>query len=747
MPDATSDRREYLVQKERLLALLIYIAILVLISKLITGEWFPVIEGKRLWLVSGFGLWFFVLISAPFFRPPRDSLANAIVVGLVLSVVELQDVRSLNTEIDIFRWISVGLAVIVAITAVTAMVIPRADPAVSPGLAYLSKSSYRMSDALGRGEVMFTPPALISIIGFYQQVPLQQLWLLFTWTFLVSVKPVELVLRLVAMFRQLVQVKDKAEYIGAIRRVDNPNIIRVALAATASWDPDTVTVACLPNSDQVQVLPLFNHLQDAELVGTGLILGSPSSPISEAVPGHVYHSNMPVDASAIVNELSGLPGGADLIGFVVEGSTISTIQFEVSQQAELEEGLLTFCKQGGHTIYYQILDARTAEETFEQNPHGKHVVSAAQLGILDKKKGFTKYGWLPEMNTPFFLPKSPVTVDVGELAPDEFEVGKIPGSEIGVRVGFSDLLEYHAAILGVTGTGKTELALDIIHHALTQGAKIFCVDFTGEYRARLKDHDPTILSLEEDKAQALDKKLFAVDTGAYGAKDEKKALKEFVDEIIPLVKTSVSQFLTSDGPGLGIFDLPVITNTKATLRATELYLSSIMDWARSNRRARKILIVLEEAHTIIPETFGAGFDRDTQWVVGNISQIALQGRKYGVGLLVISQRTALVSKTILSQCNTNLTFSLVDKTSLDYLANVYSAERVRSIPNLRNLEAIAFGKAVRSERPVLIKLPYVQAKKDASDALNIMLNQKDDDKAAAEPGQVDAAKHPAQPDS
>ena len=374
------------------------------------------------------------------------------------------------------------------------------------------------------------------------------------------------------------------------------------------------------------------------------------------------------------------------------------------------------------------------------------MVSAAQLGILDKKKGFTKYGWLPAMNTPIFLPKSLVTVDVGEPAA-EFEIGKIPGSEIGGRVGFSDLIEYHAAILGITGTGKTELALDIINHALTQGAKIFCVDFTGEYKARLKEHDPKILSLAEDTAKALDDKLFAVETGTYGAPEEKKALGLFVDAITPTVKKSVSQFLTSQGPDLGIFDLPVITNTKATLRATELYLSSIMDWARSHRRARKILIVLEEAHTIIPEIFGAGFDQNTQWVVGRISQIALQGRKYGVGLLLISQRTALVSKTILSQCNTNLTFSLVDKTSLDYLANVYSAERVRSIPNLRNLEAIAFGKAVRSERPVLIKLPYVQAKKDASDALNIVLNQNDDDKAAAEPGKVHAAKHPAEPDS
>ena len=115
---------------------------------------------------------------------------------------------------------------------------------------------------------------------------------------------------------------------------------------------------------------------------------------------------------------------------------------------------------------------------------------------------------------------------------------------------------------------------------------------------------------------------------------------------------------------------------------------------------------------------GAGFDNDTQWIVGRISQIALQGRKYGVGLLIVSQRTALVSKSILSQCNTCITFSLFDKTSLDDLGNVYSSGHVQSIPNLRFLEAIAYGKAIKSERPIIIKLDYVEEKKKASEALS-----------------------------
>ena len=129
------------------------------------------------------------------------------------------------------------------------------------------------------------------------------------------------------------------------------------------------------------------------------------------------------------------------------------------------------------------------------------------------------------------------------------------------------------------------------------------------------------------------------------------------------------------------------------------------------------MLILEEAHTIVPEIFGAGFDYDTQWVVSRIGQIALQGRKYGVGLLVVTQRTALVSKTILSQCNTFLTHSLIDQTSLNFLESVYSSQHTRLVPNLGQFEFLAFGKALRAERPILLRRPFDPAKKAASEAL------------------------------
>jgi hypothetical protein len=641
-----------------------------------------------------------------------------------MSLLDFEGVGLLREPLEIFRWIAVAIAVITAWLAVIAMVFRDSDLYEQPNLYAVGRMAYRLSDKFGQGEIAFTPSALVSIVGYYQDAPTQQLWLLFVWTIFVTIRPAELAIRIVGEITAAAKVQATADSVGTITRVDNPNIIRVALNSEAEWQQNSIVTACLPDHSQVNVLCMFTHIQETQLVGTGLVYGSPKDALPNGVPGRVYRTNDSANPEDILNNLSGTADGAALIGFVVEDSSISAIKFEVSPTASLEEGVLTFCRQGQQIVYYQIIDAKTAEEAFERNPRGKHVVVATQLGGLDPEKGFVKYGWLPSMNTPVFRSRQPISFNIASTKQDDFSIGIIPGSQVSVTAGLLDLVEYHTAILGVTGTGKTEFAFDVIRKALALGVKVFCVDFTNEYRQRLSDSSPEILGLDDKLATELDQMLFAVESGEYGAGKEKKALKLFTDQIREPVKKTINTFLSREGSGLGIFELPEIMNTKATLRATELYLSSIMEWARKNRRARKILIVLEEAHTIIPETAGSGFDYDTQWVVGRISQIALQGRKYGVGLLVISQRTALVSKSILSQCNTCFTFALVDKTSLDYLANVYSSRHVQAIPNLRFLEAIAYGKGVRSERPLLVKLRYDQAKKDASEALNKQLSEK-----------------------
>ena len=58
-------------------------------------------------------------------------------------------------------------------------------------------------------------------------------------------------------------------------------------------------------------------------------------------------------------------------------------------------------------------------------------------------------------------------------------LGTVPSTNVAAVANIDDIVEYHTAILGVTGTGKTEVSLDIVRQATGRGIKVFCVDFTG----------------------------------------------------------------------------------------------------------------------------------------------------------------------------------------------------------------------------------------------------------------------------
>jgi uncharacterized protein len=722
-----AEQATYLDQPRRVLILGVNVTIFYVAYVISSGQWAPTGAGETVWFWSAVSMWLLSLLAAPWFTPPRDAFAAAISAGVLLATTDLSQVAALAILLDVFRWAALGLAGVVLVSALAAMLLRNREPRSGFG-----EVCYKLSESLGRGEVMFTPPALVSISAFYQGSTGAALVLMALWVFFTVVQPVEVTVRTSLRLRALARAASDAPEVGTIQRVDHPNIIRVALKSAPDWRSG-IYVATLADGHQKYVLPLFTHTQENEVIGTGLCHGEVDEPIPEAEVGRVYaYPRHEADLRPrLIRDLSGTDQAVDLVGFVVEGSSISELRFEVSMSAKLEEGTVVFANLGGRPVYYQILDASTAEESFGRNPGGKHIVSAAQLGEYDPDRAFLKYPWLPAMNGPVFrLTTEP---DFNQtLAEGEFFLGAIPSAGLKLRVSIPDLAECHGAILGVTGTGKTEMALDIIRTSLDQGFKVFCVDFTGEYQPRLNDRHPQNIGLPLAGGSALEQLLFAVETGEYGAKKEKATLAAFLQEAVDLVSRQIDEFLTSEGAALGISELTEIASTKATLRTTELYLSSIMSWARQHRRARRVLIVLEEAHTIIPEAAWAGFDPQTQWVVNRIGQIALQGRKYGVGLLIVSQRTALVSKTILSQCNTYFTHALADRTSLDYLASIYSPEHVRVIPNLRPREFLAYGKAVRSERPMLVRMEWDPAKKAASDGLKVELAAGEQDVPAPE---------------
>lgn len=96
--------------------------------------------------------------------------------------------------------------------------------------------------------------------------------------------------------------------------------------------------------------------------------------------------------------------------------------------------------------------------------------------------------------------------------------------------------------------------------------------------------------------------------------------------------------------------LPLITGLVARL------ILSIQQWTNQENR-HPIALFCDEAHLYIPQNANNSIDLKG---LENFERISKEGRKYGVSLIVISQRPADVSKTALSQCNNFIAMRLTN---------------------------------------------------------------------------------------
>lgn len=672
----------------RIVLLLVGVVAILLLSRHITGQFIPSDSTESLLFQGGLLLVVFgSLVFEDKFTKPSDGVVNALLVLISL-------IPSFANETSLGSVLISGYAGVVLISGVLCFALSGIET-LGVWANRLNDRSHKIATGLGQSNLMFSAVFFYAILSLKDLSINHGMILTCFWGVVIVLWPLRIPHLIEAIFSTTASPQVK----GTVVRVEVPNILRVKLATQATWSGDLL--AALGDGTCRRVLPLYTQIQGEDVIGTGLISEVVKNPGIRTNSGAVY---------LVESETHDTEETTEPIGIVCEGSRIDTIRFETWKHEMLREGLLVYFQLSDETIYYQVSDAQTKQEVFEGNRHGFQVVEAHQLGTFHGREGFKKYFWLPEVNTPIFVAEN--SIQGNELAFDgsEMALGTIPGTDVTVLCDIDGVISHHSAILGVTGSGKTELAFRVIQRAIENNVKVFCVDITDQYSEQLKHLNPTELSISTDLAEELGQKLHEAETGEYGAGKEKKVLKEFTDRLRKDIDCRVSSFVTGPDSLLGIFSLPSISNTKATLQATEIYLTSLFKYNRMNaEQRRRVLVVLEEAHTVVPETGTMGLgDFDSKGMVAKIAQIALQGRKYDVGLLVIAQRTATVSKTVLTQCNTMISFSSFDKTGLDFLSNVYGAKHTSKISNLLPFHALAFGKGINSERPVIVEMPPLE---------------------------------------
>ncbi len=137
-------------------------------------------------------------------------------------------------------------------------------------------------------------------------------------------------------------------------------------------------------------------------------------------------------------------------------------------------------------------------------------------------------------------------------------------------------------------------------------------------------------------------------------------------------------------------------------------------WARylpEGGRARPLLFVLEEAHAYL----NAGNEGAASIAA---RRIVKEGRKYGLGAMIVSQRPSEIDPTILSQCGTMFAMRLANATDRAHVTGTVSDNLeglFNMLPTLRTGEAIIVGEAVHLPLRALIDAPAKSRRPDSHD--------------------------------
>ena len=135
-----------------------------------------------------------------------------------------------------------------------------------------------------------------------------------------------------------------------------------------------------------------------------------------------------------------------------------------------------------------------------------------------------------------------------------------------------------------------------------------------------------------------------------------------------------------------------------------------------------VLIAVEEAHVYAPEGYSYASARDI------LEKIAKEGRKFGMGLIIISQRPRELSQTLLAQCGTLFALRTVnpsDQTHIQRSMEDVTQTVLSSLPSLGKGEAVISGPAVPI--PCIVKIDLFEELAEKLYGSRVQLGGKDID--------------------
>jgi uncharacterized protein len=704
-------------QKDRVVILLLESVLIIICSKFGFGSFIPPTTNEGLWFYSAL---FSIIVGSrlltPYYIKPIDVVAYS--TPALVALIYLYD-PLWNSQENALYLITIFTCCFLTLIAFVQIL---SKDSKYEKIRLFSNSLRSVLSEMGNPQVVYSLVMVFFIYVFHIESPLQMFWIFIAWALTVVSSPIETIFKVIKKIYYSWRLGKAPELYGSVVAYQKPNIILFREHPKASTEfgiPILIKDALA--KDKVAIT-LDYVGRDEGVLRRCVEINSlaPSQQvlkITNTLPDKSVSRILKEDLAALDktgNEI--LTDTNNFVGIVAKNTSVSHLYFEEIQEEKVEEGRLVKTIISGKTVVYQIVSGKTHEEPVHQkNMNGFTQVEAQKIGIWDDEKShFEMVKWLPSINSPVFL------VDQKKPKTDDEAIGFFPKSDFAAHIkNINELVTHNTAILGILGVGKSSLSFELIERMLSQNIKVICIDLTDEYADMLHDFcyvndtDDLYKDLIETTGVAGRNKFDAAPQSGGNKPEFAEAVNKYIDNFIKndhnknLLVFNPSQYEVwrqfGQYFGRGEASMASLSATEITQLFTEAALSACQSLGKTENGKARVCIVYEEAHSLIPEWNTVVNDGDKSATNGTARAI-LQGRKFGLGCLLISQRTANVTKTILNQCNTVFAMRTFDDTGISFLSNYLGKEYAESLPSLQERHAVFFGKASKCENPIMIRL-------------------------------------------
>lgn len=710
------EQAKSLSQRVRLIILLVYVAGLIGASVFVFGTVLPPTTEKGVWFYSALAaLLLGNLIVTPFFTKPADAISYSVAALVALLAVNVWG--SGLTGFDRFVW-TVALIHVVAVLVGGIGAIVLKD-SIAARWRQLAESFRVLCDFLGSPRALFSSVFLFALIVFHRAEAREYVTIGASWALFVGLRPLEGLAALIGRWQGIWRQKTKGERIGSIVGHETPGILLIRQDDNSTAGAGTLLLARDEHGDP-RIAVALDHVGFAEGRWLrALHIADPASCPSGPTMTKTLSVNLAggdvfrVDGAEFRSGNNAIWDQRDrLVGLVAPETTVRLLHVEVTRtDLDLRQGALLETRINDRRVLYQIIDGVTREEIIQQkNTRGFVRAHAKKVGAWNAEcRAFEPTPWLPQPNCPVFLAG-------GETcAAESAAVGHVPGTCYPVQLDPNLLVTHNAAILGILGVGKSFLAIELIERMIQAGIKVVCLDLTDQYAKELAPcYDANAASTELTELEKV---------GPAGKTNVKKNVEEggSINEFSAKVREQLASFLDpanarkltilnpvrfevwrqDSKPFQNEASMATLTPTEITRIISEKTLEVLQAQGMADKA--RCCLVFEEAHSLIPEWNAVASEGDKTATNGTAKAI-LQGRKFGLGCLVITQRTANVTKSILNQCNTVFALRVFDATGMDFLKNYIGEDYAGVLSTLEDRHAVVFGRASSCRDPLLIRL-------------------------------------------